>query len=88
MKTTPREFREILLNNNPSQWERLIAARDAAANPLDEDTPRDELLLVYAPSRDGWPPIFSLCQWHPDAGFCIDEVREPDRWWRLPTVTE
>lgn len=26
------------------------------------------------------PPFVSKCSWHPDAGFCTDELREPIMW--------
>ena len=50
-----------------------------------ETAPKDRsLFLVWAPGRDGLGPMFSLCAWHPDAGFCIDELREPTHWMPLP----
>ncbi len=77
-----------------------IAALDAyrAANrPADawqpiETAPTDgSLFLVWAPPffDAGWddgglPAMFSLCAWHPDAGFCIDELRAPTHWTPLP----
>ena len=36
---------------------------------------------VYAPGRAGLPPLTCPCAYHPDAGFCVDEIREP-AWWR------
>lgn len=30
------------------------------------------------------PPFVSFCAWHPDAGFCTDELREPTHWVPLP----
>lgn len=50
-----------------------------------ETAPRDGTqVLVWAPGRDGLPSMFSLCAWHPDAGFCVDEFREPALWWPKP----
>jgi hypothetical protein len=42
------------------------------------------LFLVWAPEYVGLPSIYSLCAYHPDAGFCIDELREPTHWMPLP----
>lgn len=50
-----------------------------------ETAPKDgTLFLTWAPPVQGLPAMFSLCAWHPDAGFCIDELREPMYWWPLP----
>lgn len=56
--------------------------------PINDRTPKDHPILVYAPAREGLPPLMSVCQWHPDAGFCIDELREPTIWTTLPYVPE
>jgi hypothetical protein len=56
--------------------------------PIDDDTPRDRWIFVYAaPYTGGWddpsmwlPGFVSLCRWHPDAGFCVDELREAVMW--------
>lgn len=42
-----------------------------------EDAPKYELILVWCPPREGLSELFALCQWHEDAGFCVDELREP-----------
>ncbi|WP_020184814.1 hypothetical protein [Methylopila sp. 73B] len=48
----------------------------------DIDTaPRDRHIFVYAPGAEfDLPDIVSLCRWHPDAGFCVDELRYPTLW--------
>jgi hypothetical protein len=46
--------------------------------------PKDREIIVWAPAREGLPPIASLCRWHPDAGFCIDELRKPTLWMDSP----
>lgn len=51
--------------------------------PMDS-APQDRNIIVYAPGRDGLPSMASLCRWHPDAGFCVDEVREPICWTEVP----
>ena len=35
---------------------------------------------VYAPDREGLGPIVTLCNWHPSAGWCIDELRDVTHW--------
>jgi len=55
---------------------------------LMDTAPRDFPILVWAPGRDGLSSMFSVCLWHPDAGFCIDEVREPTHWRLLPAEPE
>jgi hypothetical protein len=50
-----------------------------------ESAPRDGTeIAVYAPARHGLQSMVSKCAWHPDAGFCIDELREPTHWQPLP----
>ncbi len=50
-----------------------------------ETAPTDGTLIqVWAPSAHGLPAMHSLCTYHPDAGFCIDELREPTHWMPLP----
>ena len=50
-----------------------------------ETAPRDRLIIVFAPGDNPifyspLPDIVSLCKWHEDAGFCVDELREPTHW--------
>lgn len=33
----------------------------------------------------GLPPFMSVCAWHPEAGFCTDELREPTKFMELPS---
>lgn len=52
-----------------------------------ETAPKDgTLFLSWAPAREGLPAMYSLCAWHPDAGFCIDEIREASIWTPLPSL--
>lgn len=52
---------------------------------IDEHTPKDRMILVFAPGDDPefhetLPDLVSLCKWHPDAGFCVDELRQATHW--------
>lgn len=49
-----------------------------------ERAPKDRDILVYAPPREGLEGLYSVCRWHEDAGFCIDEIREPAFFMELP----
>lgn len=55
------------------------------ADPRDwihmDEAPRDGTLIeVFVPQKHGLPGFISDCSWHPDAGFCVDELREPTAW--------
>lgn len=60
-----------------------VTANSSPWQPI-ETAPKDRAILVWAPGRDGLSPLHSVCIWHPDAGFCIDELREPKYWMHLP----
>lgn len=50
-----------------------------------ESAPTDgTLILVWCASRDGLPAMYSLCRYHPDGGFCVDELRYPTYRMELP----
>lgn len=49
-----------------------------------ETAPRDRAILVWATGAHDLEPIMCTCKWHPDAGFCVDELREPTHWMPLP----
>lgn len=50
-----------------------------------ETAPRDgSEIVVYCPPCHGLPAMASLCAWHDDAGFCVDELREPTHWIHPP----
>ena len=52
--------------------------------PIDT-APKDKtLFLVWCPEYRGLSSMFSLCAWHDDAGFCVDELRTPTHWMPLP----
>lgn len=54
--------------------------------PIDDNTPKDHPILVYAPPNQGFPSMISICKWHPDAGFTIDKFRYATIWTNLPCV--
>ena len=60
--------------------DRAIEESRVSWNPIDDATPKDRVIEVYAPEREGFGPYISLCKWHPDAGFCIHEICEPTHW--------
>lgn len=61
LSTTPRQ--------EPAQTWRPIS--DAKEDP-------DLWLWVFAPGAEfDLPEIICPCRWHPDAGFCVDELRYP-----------
>lgn len=49
--------------------------------------PLNREIMVYAPAAHGLRSMQSRCRWHLDAGFCVDELREPTLWREL-TVDE
>jgi hypothetical protein len=50
-----------------------------------ETAPRDGTTVqVYLPPKDGLPGFVTTCAWHPDAGWCADELREITHWAPLP----
>ena len=52
----------------------------AAWQPI-ETAPRDGTLVwVYTAERDGLPAFQGPCAYHPDAGWCADELREVTHW--------
>lgn len=44
-------------------------------SPIDEAPKDGSYQLVYTSACDGLPPFISECSWHPDAGWCTDELR-------------
>ena len=50
-----------------------------------ETAPKDGTeIIVYCQPAHGLPHMASVCAWHDDAGFCVDELREPSLWIPLP----
>lgn len=46
--------------------------------------PKDREIFVYCPPMHGLSELISRSKWHPDAGFCVDELRTPVLWWDIP----
>lgn len=49
-----------------------------------EQAPKDHEIVVYAPPYDSLQSLVVKTKWHPDAGFCIDELRTPTHYQELP----
>jgi hypothetical protein len=64
-----------------------VAAMTPRWMPI-ETAPRDEAVLVYAPCREDLGPIVTMCLYHPDAGWCVDEIREVTHWMLVPDAPE
>jgi hypothetical protein len=67
-----------------SKTEECAELRKDAWQPIDSAPKDGSEIIVYAPSVHGLPSMVSKCAWHPDAGFCIDELRQPEYWIGFP----
>ena len=72
----------------------LLAADAAAWEPMETAPTDGSTVIVYAPSPDpekwhetvcGLPAIICTAAYHEDAGYCVDDIREPTHWRPLPT---
>lgn len=61
-----------------------VAWLDRVWLPMDT-APHDTEIVVWCDGVQDLPPMVSLCKWHPDAGFYVDELREPKWWTNKPT---
>jgi len=52
--------------------------------PIDSAPKDGTEIIVYCPPAHGLRHMASVCAWHEDAGFCVDELREPALWIPLP----
>jgi hypothetical protein len=73
----------------PAANEELIAPRSAAACsagwlPIDSAPTDGTEIIVYCPPAHGLNHMASVCTYHEEAGFCVDELREPTLWIPLP----
>ena len=51
-----------------------------------EDAPKDRVIYVFTEGTGGLedlPSFTSRCKYHPDAGFCTDELRQVTHWQEL-----
>jgi len=79
-KTHERRLNDALAAMIVSPWQPIETI------PTDTDKPWDErrLWLLYAPEREGLPAMQSVCRYHADAGWCIDELRTATHGQPLP----
>ncbi len=71
-----------LIMENDALKNALAAAprwRDIATAPKDGTE-----IWTYSPPAHGLKALYSTCAWHPDAGFCVCELRDPTHWMPLP----
>ena len=47
---------------------------------MDEAPTDGTLIEVFVPSKHGLDGFICDCAYHPDAGFTVDELREPTAW--------
>ena len=79
------QWGESTLKRIPKAIAALTSALEAREWRTMESAPRDQRILLYAPGDPySLPDLISVCEWHPDAGFCICELREPTHWRPLP----
>ena len=52
--------------------------------PIDAAPKDGTEIIVYCPPAHGLNHMASVCAYHEDAGFCVDELREPTLWIPLP----
>lgn len=48
--------------------------------PIDEAPTDGTMVWVWAPEREGLPGFVCPCQYHPDGGWCVDEIRFVTHW--------
>lgn len=65
--------------NTYEDFERLLRFIDGQWFHMSE-APQDHEIEVFCPGKDGLPPMMITVRWHPDAGFTVDEFREPTMW--------
>lgn len=44
------------------------------------EAPKDRKIKVLVAGREGLPGFVTTVTWHPDGGFCVDELREAIGW--------
>lgn len=85
---TEKRLRELIFKDLNCDLIMADEAIEACAelNPWQpiESAPKDREILVFAPSYDGLRSLRQISKYHPDAGYCIDELRHPTHWQELP----
>ena len=82
-----------------SQWVQCndcgaCAPSDAAWNmrpeaewqPIETAKPDGSLVWVYVAAYDGLPAFQAVASYHPDTGWCVDELRDVTHWMPLRDV--
>jgi hypothetical protein len=66
--------------------ERGLTAYEAAQWRPIATAPKNEatVVLVYAAAIEDLPAFQTYCTWHPDAEWCVDELRPVTHWRPLP----
>ncbi len=85
---TEHEEGEYLAALEPEAVLALLDLLDSRWQPIDTAPKDGTLFLAWAPGVFDLPAMFSLCAWHPDAGFCIDELRVATHWMPLPAAPQ
>ena len=56
---------------------------------LIKDAPEDGTVVwVYCPPAHGLPELQCACAYHPDAGWCVDELRYTTHWIYMSELTK
>lgn len=61
----------------------LESADRAAWQPIETAPTDGTVVYVYASPYEGLPGFVAIAGYHPDAGWCVDELRDVTHW-RLP----
>ncbi len=48
--------------------------------------PKDQQVFVYVSPAHGLPGFVSIAAWHPEAGWCADELRQITHWMPIFTL--
>ncbi len=75
------EALDAICDHAESMQNELLTMREIETAPKDGTE-----IVVYCPSAHGIRHMASICAWHADAGFCVDELREPTHWMPLPIL--
>lgn len=64
----------------------LAALQTPMWNPINTAPTDGTLVWVYTAAFDGLPTFQGPCSYHPDAGWCTDELRHVTHWIPLSAV--